>query len=65
MTFPVWTEIVCRNCSRSGCGEFTYKGSISIRKLRNEAKAKGWVFSCNDVFCCKKCEQEHLDKLLK
>lgn len=53
---PLWTELVCRYCAGTGCGQFT-SGQRNRDKLRKRALAEGWLFKHDDVFCSKRCLQ--------
>lgn len=51
---PVWTELVCRQCAGTGCGQFVL-GQRNRKQLRIEALQQGWKFAHRDVFCCRAC----------
>jgi hypothetical protein len=55
---PIWTELVCRHCATTGCGQFI-DGQRDRTKLRKQALAEGWLFAHDDVFCCKHCLSGH------
>lgn len=67
MTTSVWCELVCRQCANSTSGQFVAGRPIPLRSMKREAKAKGWLFKHNEVFCCKSCAKvyEEAHKELK
>jgi hypothetical protein len=54
MKFPVWTELVCRMCSRAGVGSYVF-GTIKRRALKRSAVNTGWKFKHNEAFCSEGC----------
>lgn len=66
MKFPIWMELVCAKCAVTTAGRFTYKGSIPVRQMKNEAKAQGWIFifNYNDCFCSKECAEKYFDEVV-
>lgn len=52
--FPIWGEIVCRQCSSVGLGQFTY-GTFQRKLMKKEAEEQGWRFFDDDCFCSEKC----------
>lgn len=58
MTFPVWIEVVCTCCNNTAAGQFTVRGQIPVRAMKNEAKAAGFVFNYNKVFCSQDCADD-------
>lgn len=52
---PIWCELVCRQCSETIVGEFSY-GAIPRRELKTKASRDyGTVFKHDDVFCGEHC----------
>lgn len=56
MATYVWCELVCAHCSTAFSGEFT-SGAIPRRELKRIAKARGAVFSGDEVFCSEEHRQ--------
>lgn len=53
MTWPIWCEIVCRECASTTAGQFNYS-SLKKNEMRNEAMRNGWKIVNND-WLCKEC----------
>lgn len=53
---PMWCEFVCRSCSTTGPGAFTY-GAIPRAALWKKAQRAGWRYSkaLDDCFCSTTC----------
>ena len=55
---PVWCELVCRECSTTTAGRFSY-GSPGRNHMHKEAMEEGWLFRHNECFCSRKCLEEY------
>ena len=70
-SWPLWCEIVCSECARSGCGHWTYASPRRLDILR-QAEAEGWELASevhhNSVgkdWLCKWCakRQREIDRV--
>ena len=50
---PIWCEIVCRECSVTCSGQFTYD-AIPRKQLKEIAKSQGWRLHDDECFCSEK-----------
>lgn len=53
MKFPVWCELVCRQCAGTCAGRFNWT-KLNKVALKNEALKSGWKIIAND-WICKAC----------
>jgi hypothetical protein len=61
MAFDVWVELVCANCSETGCGQHIY-GRVPRREILKNAKGAGWLKGGPDneeMFCGKFCKDDY------
>ena len=63
MSFYVWCEVVCAECSDTSQGQFV-TGDIPRRELKQQALREGFIFpkGMSEAFCSKKCHLQYMEK---
>lgn len=56
MTIPFWVELVCASCSKAEIGQYVFNGRVPIRKMKETAVSRGWLFNHNEAFCSADCK---------